>query len=438
MDIRVGEQAEHLAADIAVLPWELPLTQWPQELLVGLPRGLSRHPVRFVELGGQILAVKETQDPIAQREFDVLTALTNLDVPAVKPLGYVTDRRDSHGAPLPGALLTPHLRFSLPYRALFSRQLSVNTARRLVDALAALLVRLHLAGFFWGDVSLSNTLFRRDAESFAAYLVDAETGELHPSLSAGQREHDLELARVNLAGDFMDLQAGGLIDQDADPLAFVDLLITRYRQLWNELTGIEEFAEDERWRIDERIRRLNELGFDLGEFTVTTDLDGTTTRIEPKVVEPGHHARRLARLTGIRAEEGQARRLLNDLDSYRAAKGLTDDAEAEVADRWMRQVYRPLLTLIPADLEGTLEDPQIFHEFLDHRWYLSEQTGHDVDSAEAMHSYVDTVLAQHPKESTFFRPADTRALQTVRAAEAGADPESTSSGTLIFPDEETP
>ena len=68
-----------------------------------------------------------------------------------------------------------------------------------------LLVRLHLAGFFWGDVSLSNTLFRRDAGAFAAYLVDAETGELHDRLSDGQREHDLDIARVNIAGELMDL-----------------------------------------------------------------------------------------------------------------------------------------------------------------------------------------------------------------------------------------
>ena len=76
-------------------------------------------------------------------------------------------------------LVTKHLQFSLPYRALFSQYLQPDTTRRLIDALAVLLVRLHLTGFYWGDVSLSNTLFRRDAETFAAYLVDAETGDLH-------------------------------------------------------------------------------------------------------------------------------------------------------------------------------------------------------------------------------------------------------------------
>ncbi|WAL40017.1 DUF4032 domain-containing protein [Brevibacterium sp. BRM-1] len=432
MDLHVDE----LEADIARLPWSVPLADWPAELLVGLPRGISRHPVRFVELAGRIVAVKETQEPIARREYEVLAALSSLDAPAVQPLGYITGRTDAQGAPLPGALLTPHLEFSLPYRALFSRQLAANTASRLVDALAVLLVRLHLAGFFWGDVSLSNTLFRRDAEAFAAYLVDAETGELHPSLSAGQREHDLELARVNLAGDFMDLQAGGLMDAEADPLEMVNLLLERYRALWDELTATEEFADEERWRIDQRIRRLNALGFDLGEFTVTTDLDGTTTRIEPKVVEPGHHARRLDRLAGIRAQEGQARRLLNDLDSYRAAVGLGDASEEEAARSWLEHAYEPLLGMVPPELEGRLEGPQIFHEFLDHRWFLSERTGHDMDAAAAMRSYIDTVLARRPRESTFFRAPDTQALAEVRAAETGAGSDAAGTAAAAPTDEE--
>ena len=78
---------------------------------------------------------------------------------------------------------------------------------RLRDALANLLVRLHLSGFFWGDCSLSNALFRRDAHKLAAYLVDVETGELHETLSDGQRTLDLELAEQNIAGELLDLEA---------------------------------------------------------------------------------------------------------------------------------------------------------------------------------------------------------------------------------------
>ena len=106
----------------------------------------------------------------------MLKELQKLDIPCVEPFANIRNRRDKDGNELPAALITRHLKFSLPYRAMWSQGLRAETATRLVDALAVLLVRLHLEGFFWGDVSLSNTLFRRDAGAFAAYLVDAETG----------------------------------------------------------------------------------------------------------------------------------------------------------------------------------------------------------------------------------------------------------------------
>ena len=163
--------------------------------------------------------------------------------------------------------MTRHLQFSLPYRALFSQTLRPDTAQRLIDALAVLLVRLHLTGFWWGDVSLSNTLFRRDAGAFSAYLVDAETGELRDRLSDGQREHDLEIARVNIAGELMDLAAGGFLDEVADP---VEIVRAHRRPLPLALARADRvasaFEPGDRWRVEERIRRLNELGFDVDEL----------------------------------------------------------------------------------------------------------------------------------------------------------------------------
>ena len=141
---------------------------------------------------------------------------------------------------------------------MWSQGLRPETATRLVDALALLLVRLHIAGFFWGDVSLSNTLFRRDAGSFAAYLVDAETGQLYDSgLSNGQRENDLEIARVNIAGELMDLVASGRAMPGVDPNATSERIVKKYKELWVELTAAEVFSKDERWRITQRVERLN-------------------------------------------------------------------------------------------------------------------------------------------------------------------------------------
>ncbi len=269
---------------------------------------------------------------------------------------------------------------------------------RLIDALVALIVRLHLTGFFWGDCSLSNTLFRRDAGAFAAYLVDAETGELHQDISDGQRAHDLYTAEINLFGELLDLQEGGLLDPAIDPQETVQSINDRYEALWAELTAPEEFATDEMHRLDSRIRRLNDLGFDVAEIDIITDWDGSQVRIQPKVVDAGHHSRRLLRLTGLDVEENQARRLLNDLDSFAASTDQQNEDEEIVAHQWLTEVFEPVVRSVPRDLSRKLEPAEVFHEVLEHRWFLSEEAGHEVDTMEAARSYVDDVLRAKPDE----------------------------------------
>jgi hypothetical protein len=380
------------------LPWQLPLETWPEEHLAALPRGISRHVVRFVRLSNRVLAVKEIKTDIAFREYGLLRTLGRLDLPCVEPFGIVSGREQEDGTELDGCLVTRHLQFALPYRALFSQTLRPDTAKRLIDALAVLLVRLHLAGFWWGDVSLSNTLFRRDAGAFAAYLVDAETGELHQELTRGQREHDLDIARVNIAGELMDLEAGGLLHESSDPIETSNRIVTRYCALWEELTGLERFEKGDRWRVDARIRHLNELGFDVDELAISTDLGGTQIQIQPKVVDAGHHSRRLLRLTGLDVEENQARRLLNDLDAYRASQDRQNEDEEIVAHDWLAKVYEPITRMVPRELTAKLEPAEIFHEVLEHRWYMSERAQTDVPIEEALRDYVATVLPGKPDE----------------------------------------
>ena len=400
--------------EIIDLPWTQPLEQWPQEHLAALPRGISRHVVRFVRLGGSVLAIKEIGENLARKEYDLLRLLRRMGLPAVEPLGVVAGRYDANdGEPLDSALITRHLQFSLPYRVLFSQTLRADTGARLVDALAVLLVRLHLSGFFWGDVSLSNTLFRRDAGAFAAYLVDAETGELHQELSRGLREYDVELAQLNIAGELMDLQAGGLLEEAVDPLETAQVIGERYAGLWSTLTEPESFEPGERWRVQARINRLNGLGFDVGELQISTDLGGSSVVIEPKVVDAGHHSRRLLRLTGLDVEENQARRLLNDLDSFVAAAERQGDDEELVAHEWVSQCFEPVVRAVPREMRAKLEPAELYHEVLEHRWYLSEQQGHDVGLSEAVATYMAQVLPLKRDESSLIAPADTAELEAV-------------------------
>ncbi|MGN6125536.1 MAG: DUF4032 domain-containing protein [Humibacter sp.] len=387
------------------LPWDLPLDEWPNDHIALLPKGISRHLVRFANLSGYVIAIKETTGEMARREYDMLRTLQRVDVPCVDPVAVIEGRADESGKPLKPVLVTRHLKFSLPYRALYSQTLRPDTATRLVDALAVLLVRLHMAGFFWGDVSLSNTLFRRDAGAFAAYLVDAETGQLYEGgLSNGQRENDLEIARVNIAGELMDIAAGGRLAEELDAVEVAGGIITAYRSLWKELTGSESFSASERWRIAQRVRRLNELGFDIEELAIRTNEGGASVRIQPKVVDAGHHQRRLLRLTGLDAQENQARRLLNDLDSYAATVAKPGMDEEALAHEWLLRVFEPVVRAIPADLRGKLEPAEVFHQLLDHRWYMSQEESRDVPLAEALSSYINDVLRHRRDEATVIAP----------------------------------
>ncbi|MFJ6567759.1 DUF4032 domain-containing protein [Streptomyces sp. NPDC091292] len=376
------------------LPWHTPLEEWPEEYLVALPRGISRHVVRYARAGTEVVAVKELAERPATREYELLRTLDRMGIPAVDPLAVVTGRTDAAGDPLEPVLITRHLGGSLPYRSMFETTMRPTTMNRLMDALAVLLVRLHLAGFAWGDCSLSNTLFRRDAGAFAAYLVDAETGELHERLSDGQRDYDVDLARVNIAGELMDLEAAGALHPSVDPILFGTAICDRYTDLWTELTRESVYPVDQRCDMDRRIRRLNDLGFDVAEMQIRHDDNGDTVTFVPKVVDAGHHQRQLLRLTGLDTEENQARRLLNDLEHWMAtqddyAPGDPLGARAEVlAHRWVREVFRPTVRAVPEDIRRTLDPAQLFHELLEHRWYMSEQARHDVGLDAATEDYV--------------------------------------------------
>ena len=395
------------------LPWHLPLEVWPAENIAALPKGLSRHTVRFAHLSNYVIAIKETLPDLAKREYEILKNLQKLDVPCVEPFAMINNRKDDRGEDLPAALVTRHLKFSLPYRAMWSQGLRADTATRLVDALALLLVRLHIAGFFWGDVSLSNTLFRRDAGSFAAYLVDAETGQLYDSgLSNWQRENDLEIARVNIAGELMDLVASGRAGPGVDPNATSERIVNKYSELWKELTAAEVFDKDERWRITRRVERLNKLGFDIEELMIKTEENGKSVKIQPKVVDAGHHTRRLIRLTGLDVQENQASRLLNDLDAFRVKFGSSDDEEV-LAHRWLSEVFEPVVKAIPRQYSGKLEPAEVFHEVLEHRLQLAENQQKGIPLIDAVNSYVENVLAhRRDEEALIATPTEAITLPT--------------------------
>jgi hypothetical protein len=352
--------------------------------------------VRFTVSGGRVYALKEIAEPLARHEYALLAEFEAEGLPSVSVLGICVDRPDDQDA----ILVTRYLEYSMSYRYVFSGPRAVHAPDRLLDTLVQLLVRLHLAGVFWGDCSLSNTLFRLDAGEFAAYLVDAETAERRAALSAGMRAYDVDLARERVGAELMDLMAGELLPPDIDPLEISEGLPARYEALWDEVTHEEVFRLDEQaYRVAERLQRINDLGFDVGEVELVTSSDGARLRVETRVAEPGQNRHELFRLTGLQVQENQARRLLNDLRSYRAyleQRSGRPVPEEVAGRRWLTEVYRPIVDAVPEELAGLLEPAEVFHEVLEHRWFLSERAGFDVGTWAAVRSYVQHVLPRTP------------------------------------------
>lgn len=389
------------ASALLTLPWGTPLEQWPDNLIAALPRGISRHIVRFVGINRGIVAVKEIGARTAHHEYKMLRELQRLGAPSVRPVAVITGRHpaeEDYGE-LTAALVTEHLEFSLPYREIFSRHLTVVEAEKLIRALSVLLVRMHLLNFYWGDVSLSNTLFRRDAETYSAYLVDAETGEFQPNLSESRRLYDVDIARVNIIGELMDLQAGECLDKSIDVIALGGLFESSYLELWTELTAEESVDASEYWRVSERIDRLNQLGFDVGELKVTKDDSRQVVRIRPVVVDPGHYRAELLSLTGLSVEEHQAQRLLGSIQAYQAVECGPHVGLTQAAHLWMTNEYEPTIAAVPVEMLDKLEPAQIFHEIVDHRWFLAQERGGAVTLPEATASYLESVLPARRDEA---------------------------------------
>jgi len=387
--------------DFLDFPWHEPLADWDDPRIIDVARGVSRHVVRFVSCDGRAYALKETTLSLADKEYGLLRQLARRDLPVVEAVGVVRGRTDDDDQPLDAVLITLHLEFSLPYRWLFTGRGVADLRSRLVDALAVLLVRLHLRGFFWGDCSLSNALFRRDAGALAAYLVDAETGEFHAALTNGQRSYDLDIAAENIGGDLLDLAAARRLPSDVDPLETVAEIRDRYQDLWDELTRTEIVSPGDRQSVENRLRRLNELGFDVEEFELVRSPDGTEVRVHALVLEEGHHSRRLKQLTGLAVQENQARRLLNDITAVRLHLEHVEGKpvpDAVAAYRWLNEVFEPALGRVPSGLRGRLAPAELFHEILEHRWLMSERRGEEVGTDAATDDYVATVLSDRTEE----------------------------------------
>ncbi len=377
------------------LPWNKSLEDWTEDPGLASMRGISRHVVRLVRTGDRdedVYAVKETVEEFSKREYGLLRELASRGAPSVEPLAVVDGRLDNRGNELPTALVTRYLPYSLPYRVILSSNITPHEINMMANALALLLVKLHLIGFWWGDCSLSNALFRRDADQYSAYLVDAETGEFQSALTEGQREHDLEISLFNVAAELEDLAIAGYLHPGLDPIRSSKGVIARYRRLWAALNEPKMLDPKDRHAVEKAMRSLQDLGFAVEEVEVALDGEKGILKFVPKLVAAGYHQARLKQILGIDAEELQAKRLLASFDRYRSREPNPKPTVEESAHTWLTKVYDHVIGMIPAELRGRVEPAQMFHEILEHRWYLGESAGQDLGLDFATQDYVEKIL----------------------------------------------
>ena len=365
------------------LPWDVPLEDWPADQLVGAAaRHLAaRRALRPARRHG--LRVKEIAEHARQaRVRPAARRWTGSTCPCVEPVAVVTGRADADGEPLEPALITRHLQFSLPYRALFSRRCGPTPPTRLLDALAAAARAAAPRRLLLGRLlavqhavpprrrRVRRVPGRRRDRRAARRLVrraSASTTSTSP--------------RINIFGELLDLEAGGLLAPVDRPggrpptrsSTATDALWARAHRAPSRSPPASATGSTP------RIRRLNELGFDVAEIDDLADMrrhagpdpaEGRRRRPPPAPAAAAHRPRR-------RGEPGppaaQRPRLLPRGD----ATGRTTTRRSSRTD-WLAEVFEPVVRAVPRDLRGKLEPAEVFHEVLEHRWFLSEQAGHDV------------------------------------------------------------
>jgi len=384
--------------DFLDLDWTRTLEDWDSQRVVDLPRGISRHVVRFVSYRQGLYAVKELPTALAHRDYDVLRELETKGAPAVMPVGLIEKRVEDHTAEASAALITKYEDYSFSFRELLEGPGFGQRRNQMLDAFASLLVELHTLGCFWGDCSLSNTLYRFDAETIETIMVDAETAAMFETLTDGQREEDLDIMIINVAGGMADIAAERGIALDEADLTLGEDIADRYRGLWAELNDTPTIGSDERYRITERVQRLNELGFDVQEIDLQPSEGGQRVQMKVRVGGRTYHRVKLKELTGVDALENQARQILDDL-YYFQAKAHTEEPtlKALTSVQWRIGEFEPTLRRLK-QLGSEIDPIQAYCDLLYFRYIKSVEAGQDIGTEAAFSQWLEAGRPGYPVE----------------------------------------
>ncbi|MEX1288170.1 MAG: DUF4032 domain-containing protein, partial [Acidimicrobiia bacterium] len=227
-------------------------------------------------------------------------------------------------------------------------------------------------------------------------MVDAETAELHAALTDGQREHELQIMIENVAGGMADIASERAVDLDEADLDLGEDIAARYRALWAELTDTDWVAPEERWRLRQRVERLNAIGFEIDEVVVASDPERQRLTMRPVVGAREFHRVRLAQLTGIDALEFQARQILSDLNYLIATSDVPNRQVGGL--RYRTEVFDPWMARLQ-EVPGVVDPVQAFCDLLVFRYQMSTASQRAVTTEEAFEGWLAADRPGYPLES---------------------------------------
>jgi hypothetical protein len=384
---RIHTREDH--PDFIDLDWAIPIDDWHTDRLVDMPTGIHRHDVVFVAYPEGIYAIKELPARLAKHEFDILRTMEGRSRHTAIAVGHVERVWLDPHEEWSGAVITEYVNHAFPYRSLISGGGFGTRREALLDALAGLLVELHLQGLYWGDCSLSNSLYRWDASSIDAIMIDAETSRIYESLSTGQRREDLEIMIVNVAGEMADIAALNGIGLDEADMELGSEIASRYQGLWKELTTSLIVTAGDHYRIRQRINRLHELGFAVDDIDLIPVDEGMNVKIRVTVGGRQYHSERLREITGIDISENQARVILSDLAYHESKFGELSAIGKDVAAvKWRSTIFDPMILEI-VRLRPEVDPYQAYCDYLGFRLQMATQRTEDVPNAEAFVAWTE-------------------------------------------------
>src|SRR5439155_26177992 len=170
-----------------------------------------------------------------------------------------------------------------------------------------------------------------------------------------------------------------------------------YERLWTEINREEAIVPGESFRIHERIRALNELGFSVGEVELVRTGIGNQIRMRTIVTDRDYHRHMLHSLTGLVAGDRQAALMLNEIRELKATLSRELDRSVPMsvaAHHWLHERFQPAAQLLaPLAPGGAADLPEVYCQVLEHKWYLSERAQADVGPAHSVQDYIQRFQA---------------------------------------------